>query len=32
MTAVAGGVSERTLAPLTAREGATLLRLLGKLG
>jgi DNA-binding MarR family transcriptional regulator len=32
MTAVAGRVSERTLAPLTAREAATVLRLLGKLG
>lgn len=32
MTALARRVSERTLAPLTAREGATLLRLLGKLG
>jgi len=32
MTAVAGAVSTRTLAPLTAREAATLLRLLGKVG
>ena len=32
MTAVAGAVSRRTLAPLTDREAATLLKLLARLG
>ena len=32
MTAAAGAVSARTLAPLTAREAATLLKLLARLG